>query len=100
MKSALGLPISDVVDIIRALAPAFVPGGAVVGGFSLAQIGAIASGVANAAPAAEALFEQLKAAATPDAPTPSAVQWADWNAQADNVHADVQAAVANISAGR
>lgn len=50
----------------------------------------VAAGVVAAEPAMVTLYEEITAAAAGSAP-PTAEQWAEWNARADQAHADLQA---------
>lgn len=83
--------LSTASQVLSAVAPLaeLVPGGAAVESVAKLAIN-VAAGLEAAEPAAEAVWSEIQAAKNGAAP-PTAEQWVDWNARADQVHAAIQA---------
>ncbi len=95
--TVLGLTPAQIVGFVGTLAEAVVPGAAVAG-MSIAVLTKLAIGVANEAPAAIAAFEEI-VGLSKSGTSPTAAQWAAWDAAADSAHASLQAAAQAVLDG-
>lgn len=82
--------LSTVAEVAGIVGPLLPAGGLVADAIKLATN--VAIGVANAEPAIETLYQEIKAAAAGSEP-PTAAQWAEWNGRADEAHARLNAAL-------
>lgn len=94
----LGLTPSQIVSLVGVIAGAALPG-ASIAGLSIAQVTNLGIGVANGVDEAIEAVEEIKGvAAAGGVVTPE--QWANWNAAADLVNDQVNAAADRVINGQ